>query len=231
MGFCLFNNVAVAAAHALARGLARVAVVDFDVHHGNGTQHMFESDPRVLYVSSHAVSPSIRARARWARWARRRPRLHREPAPARRHGRRRIRAESIATSWSPSAAPSTRAGARLRRLRRVGGDPLAGMGSHRAATPSWHAVCLAIAGRRARPRRVRSGGRLRPARPGRVRGDGDARLLGDPAEKVTPTGKAIDPLIAEYRRAFAPFWPALAAEAYSARRRSARWKRRTSVSA
>jgi acetoin utilization deacetylase AcuC-like enzyme len=54
MGFCLFNNVAVGAAHALARGLERVAVIDFDVHHGNGTQAAFYSDPRVLYVSSHA---------------------------------------------------------------------------------------------------------------------------------------------------------------------------------
>lgn len=53
MGFCLFNNVAVAAAAALARGLARVAVVDIDVHHGNGTQWMFYDDPRVLYVSTH----------------------------------------------------------------------------------------------------------------------------------------------------------------------------------
>jgi len=54
MGFCLFNNVAVAAAHALAQGRERVMVIDFDVHHGNGTQHIFEKDPRVLYVSSHA---------------------------------------------------------------------------------------------------------------------------------------------------------------------------------
>jgi acetoin utilization deacetylase AcuC-like enzyme len=53
MGFCLFNNVAVGAAHALARGLSRVAVLDFDVHHGNGTQDVFWADPRVLYVSSH----------------------------------------------------------------------------------------------------------------------------------------------------------------------------------
>jgi acetoin utilization deacetylase AcuC-like enzyme len=53
MGFCLFNNAAVAAAHALAAGLHRVLIVDFDVHHGNGTQHIFEDDPRVLYVSSH----------------------------------------------------------------------------------------------------------------------------------------------------------------------------------
>jgi len=54
MGFCLFNSVAVAAAHALDRhGLSRVAVVDFDVHHGNGTQAIFESDARVLFLSSH----------------------------------------------------------------------------------------------------------------------------------------------------------------------------------
>jgi len=54
MGFCLFNNVAIAAAHALAQGLERVMIVDFDVHHGNGTQDIFADDPRVLYVSSHA---------------------------------------------------------------------------------------------------------------------------------------------------------------------------------
>jgi acetoin utilization deacetylase AcuC-like enzyme len=53
MGFCFYNNVAVAAAAALARGFERVAIVDFDVHHGNGTQHSFERDPRVLFVSTH----------------------------------------------------------------------------------------------------------------------------------------------------------------------------------
>ncbi len=54
MGFCLFNNVAVAAAHARRTlGARRVAVVDYDVHHGNGTQHMFERDPSVLYISTH----------------------------------------------------------------------------------------------------------------------------------------------------------------------------------
>ncbi len=53
MGFCLFNNVAIAAAHARANGAGKVAIVDYDVHHGNGTQHIFEDDPHVLYVSTH----------------------------------------------------------------------------------------------------------------------------------------------------------------------------------
>ncbi len=53
MGFCLYNNVAIAAAHARALGTRRVAIVDYDVHHGNGTQHTFESDPSVLYISAH----------------------------------------------------------------------------------------------------------------------------------------------------------------------------------
>jgi acetoin utilization deacetylase AcuC-like enzyme len=54
MGFCLFNSVAVAAAHAMAaHGLKRIAIADFDVHHGNGTQDIFARDPRVLFVSSH----------------------------------------------------------------------------------------------------------------------------------------------------------------------------------
>ena len=54
MGFCLFNNVAVGAAYARARyGFERILVVDWDLHHGNGTQHMFDRDPGVLYVSTH----------------------------------------------------------------------------------------------------------------------------------------------------------------------------------
>ena len=53
MGFCLLNSVAIAAAHALARGLERILIVDWDVHHGNGTQDAFEETDRVFYCSVH----------------------------------------------------------------------------------------------------------------------------------------------------------------------------------
>ncbi len=56
MGFCLYNNVAVGARHAQSSdGIERVAVLDFDVHHGNGTQQIFENDPSVLFISSHQM--------------------------------------------------------------------------------------------------------------------------------------------------------------------------------
>jgi acetoin utilization deacetylase AcuC-like enzyme len=53
MGFCFFNNVAVAAEHLRRQGASRVAIFDFDVHHGNGTQHLFEARSDVLYASTH----------------------------------------------------------------------------------------------------------------------------------------------------------------------------------
>lgn len=53
MGFCIFNNVAIGARYAQKQGYGRVFIVDFDVHHGNGTQHIFEEDDSVFYFSTH----------------------------------------------------------------------------------------------------------------------------------------------------------------------------------
>ncbi|MDO8747197.1 MAG: histone deacetylase [Thermodesulfovibrionales bacterium] len=53
MGFCIFNNVAVGARYAQKRGYKKIFIIDFDVHHGNGTQHMFEKDDSVFYFSTH----------------------------------------------------------------------------------------------------------------------------------------------------------------------------------
>ena len=65
MGFCLINNIAVAAAWALrTKAVSRLAIVDFDVHHGNGTQETFEADPRVLYISTHQ-SPLYPGTGHW----------------------------------------------------------------------------------------------------------------------------------------------------------------------
>jgi acetoin utilization deacetylase AcuC-like enzyme len=53
MGFCIFNNVAIAARYGQKLGYEKAFITDFDVHHGNATQHMFESDPTVFYFSTH----------------------------------------------------------------------------------------------------------------------------------------------------------------------------------
>ena len=57
MGFCLYNNIAVTAAHARSLGLNKILICDWDLHHGNGTQDIFYGDPNVLFIDSHCAAP------------------------------------------------------------------------------------------------------------------------------------------------------------------------------
>jgi len=211
MGFCLFNNVAVAAAAALARGLQRVAIVDFDVHHGNGTQHTFEADPRVLYISSHAYPfypgtgsleevgigpgrgftvnlplPPGMGDLEYAR-------LYREIV------------QPIGAAYDPELVLVS-AG-----FDAWGGDPLAPMALTARGYAELSAVCLAIAGGAA-------GGRAVFALEGGYDLEGLASsavtvtraLLDEPMAGVDPVAGPIDTLVARYRAALAAYWPVLA---------------------
>jgi acetoin utilization deacetylase AcuC-like enzyme len=211
MGFCLFNNVAAAAAHALAKGLERIAVVDFDVHHGNGTQAIFYRDPRVLYVSSHAYPfypgtgalselgtgpgqgftvnlplPPGMGDAEYAR-------VYREIV------------EPILSAFDPELVLVS-AGFDPHR-----DDPLAGMELSAGGFAELAGVCLRGAEGAARGRAVFAleGGYDLEA----VAESGAAVagvLLGEPAPPLdTRRSLRLEPLIDGYRRALAPFWPVL----------------------
>lgn len=208
MGFCLFNNVAVAAGHALASGLERVLVVDFDVHHGNGTQAIFWEDPRVLYVSSHAypfypgtgsvgevgagkgrgftVNLPLPGGCGDAEYCR----VYREVV------------EPVARAFAPQLVLVS-AG-----FDAYGGDPLAGMALTAQGYAELAAACLDMAQASAK-------GRVVFALEGGYDLDGLAlsgaavagQLLGDPRPGLSPTSPALDPLIDVYRRVLKPFWP------------------------
>jgi acetoin utilization deacetylase AcuC-like enzyme len=211
MGFCLYNNVAVAAAHALARGLTRVAVIDFDVHHGNGTQAIFERDPRVLYVSSHAYPfypgtgaldelgegpghgftvnlplPGPMGDAEYVR-------IYREMVVP------------IGRAFDPELVLVS-AG-----FDPYDGDPLAGMRVSPAGFACLARACLDVAA-------GASGGRAVFALEGGYDLDGIARsaaavvqqLLDDGLpETMTGSTSRIDPLLEAYREQLAPHWPVL----------------------
>jgi acetoin utilization deacetylase AcuC-like enzyme len=84
MGFCIFNNVAIAARDALANGLDRVAIIDYDAHHGNGTQAAFLNEDRVAFLSAHQYQPGFYPGTGWIEDApHARKRIVNVPLPAR----------------------------------------------------------------------------------------------------------------------------------------------------
>jgi acetoin utilization deacetylase AcuC-like enzyme len=212
MGFCLFNNVAVGAAHALARGLERVAIVDFDVHHGNGTQEVFWADRRVLYVSSHAFPfyPGTGAldevgvgEGRGFTVNLPLPQGLGDEAYARVY---REVVEPIGRAFDPELVLVS-AGFDAHR-----GDPLAGMDLTARGYAELTEVCLEIAAGAGR-------GRVVLALEGGYHLDGVAGasaavaqvLLGKPHPRIAgPAAGRLDRLLEAYRERHSPFWPALA---------------------
>ncbi len=213
MGFCLFNNVAVAAAQALHHGLHRVMVVDFDVHHGNGTQDIFYSDRRVLYVSSHAFPfyPGTGALAEVGEGPGRgftvnlpMPQGFGDQEYARVY---RTIVEPIGRAFDPELVLVS-AGFDAHR-----GDPLAGMDLTREGYAELTDVCLGIAAGSAKGRVVAAfeGGYNLDAIAGAAAAVARG-LLGEVHTRLAwPAHSRIDPLVDAYRAMLAPFWPVLAA--------------------
>jgi len=212
MGFCLFNNVAVGAAHALARGLERVLVVDPDVHHGNGTQAIFEGDPRVLYVSTHEF-PFYPGTGSLAEVGKDRGRgfTVNLPLPAGCGDAEYARVyreivEPIGIAFDPQLVLISQGFDPHR------DDPLAGMNVTPDGFASVMASCLRIARGAARDRAI-------VALEGGYDLDGIAEssaaivrvLLGEARdEKPVRGSETADELVAMYRERYAPFWPILA---------------------
>ena len=211
MGFCLFNNVAVAAAHALSGGLERVMVVDWDVHHGNGTQAMFYEDPRVLYLSSHEFPfyPGTGALEEVGE-GRGRGFTVNLPMPA------GLGDAEYARVYRQVVEPIGRAFDPQLLLVSVGfdpyvADPLAGMRVTERGFAEMAAVCLSIAAAAAASRAVfvLEGGYdldgialSAAAVVALLTGEGHAPL-------PWPASGPMDRLLEAYRQVLAPFWPAL----------------------
>ena len=210
MGFCLFNNVAVAAAHALARGVERVAVIDFDVHHGNGTQDMFYSDPRVLYVSTHAYPfyPGTGALGEVGEGKGRGFTVNLPMPPG-------MDDEDYARAYREFVGPVGRAFDAQLVIVSAGFDPYEGCPiAPMRVTPKGFAeiaqVCLEVAGGAAR-------GRTIFALEGGYNLDGIARsaaavfrvLLGRGGERLAGRSPRFDALASAYRETLGPFWPVL----------------------
>jgi acetoin utilization deacetylase AcuC-like enzyme len=212
MGFCLFNNVAVAAAHALAHGTTRVLIVDFDVHHGNGTQAVFETDPRVLYVSSHASPfyPGTGALDEIGEGPGRGFTVNLPLPPGCGDGEYlalyRDLVLPVARAFDPQLVLVS-AG-----FDAYGGDPLAGMRVTAEGYSALAGLCLEMAGGAA-------GGRAVFALEGGYDLEGLASsgaatarvLLGQPpAAPAAPCAASFSALLADFRRHFSRNWPGLA---------------------
>jgi acetoin utilization deacetylase AcuC-like enzyme len=213
MGFCLFNNVAVAAAQALHLGLRRVMIVDFDVHHGNGTQDIFYSDRRVLYVSSHAFPfyPGTGALAEVGEGEGKGFTVNLPMPPGfgdQEYARvYRTIVEPIGRAFDPELVLVS-AGFDAHR-----GDPLAGMDLTREGYGELTDVCLGIAAGSAKGRVVAAleGGYDLGAIAGAAAAVAKG-FLGDAHSPLAwPAHSRIDPLVDAYRAMLAPYWPVLAA--------------------
>lgn len=212
MGFCLFNNVAVGAAHALARGLKRVAIVDWDVHHGNGTQRSFWREPRVLYVSSHQFPfyPGTGSLGEMGDG----PGLGFNvnlPMPA------GLDDADYARVYGEVVLPICRSFDPELLLVSVGfdphrDDPLAGMRVTERGFGALAGLCLAAAVGSARGRAVfvLEGGYDLDGIALSAASVTEALLGRDPPHEIRPSTR-VQPLIAAYRRALAPHWPVLGA--------------------
>jgi acetoin utilization deacetylase AcuC-like enzyme len=214
MGFCLFNNVAVAAAHALGKGLRRVMIIDFDVHHGNGTQAIFEEDPRVLYVSSHAYPfyPGTGALDEVGTGAGRGFTVNLPLPPG-------TGDEEYARLYREIVGPIARAFDPELVLVSAGfdphrDDPLAGMRVSERGFGALAASCLRAAAGAASSRAVfvLEGGYDLDA----IAASSAAvvsELLAEAAPAPAPAGggERLEPLLRLYRRELAPYWPVLGA--------------------
>lgn len=212
MGFCLFNNVALGAAHALAGGLDRVMIIDFDVHHGNGTQAIFYPDPRVLYVSSHAFPfyPGTGALGEVGEGAGRGFTVN-LPLP------QGMGDPEYARVYREIVAPLGEAFAPELVLVSAGfdaydGDPLAGMHLTERGYAELTAACLEVAAGSAKGRAVfvLEGGYDLDGLAASGAAVTDLLLGGSHVPVAEPSKVPLDPLLRAYRRQFQPYWSSLA---------------------
>ena len=184
MGFCLLNNVAVAAAALAARG-ERVLIVDWDAHHGNGTQETFYADPRVAYVSMHEY-PLYPGTGRLDETGRGRGRRHHRQLPVSRPARPATPTWPRSTRWWCPLAERfdptwviVSAGFDAHRA-----DPLCGLDLSAGDFADLTGRVMALVP--ARPPAGRPGGRLRPRRPGQL-----GRRVRRPAGRRRPPPRAV----------------------------------------